>query len=294
MSSASASAAPRQGLPEAFQRSHGHRDGGESDQSAQPAAGDPSDHDSSQGDLIAGAGPGAGRRSEKSAQHLGHRIWEAFEGQGGLFRGSVEADEIDAGGRQKSRCERGGRHKGRGRSARVPRSEPVSSGGVKVRAEVIKAADGETLHGFIADTLGRGADVHTDDHTAHRRLQSRSLGKGRAQRRRVYPGDGAHQRHRAVPGVPEAGQASATDVRWTSAALCERVFRQVQHGRAVDDGQSRAGRGGDGGQATDLSAADLLNLSAPLGGAEHRRFLEAPGLFVRRLSFWPSQPFQVG
>ncbi|WP_427132201.1 IS1595 family transposase [Pseudarthrobacter sp. S9] len=77
-----------------------------------------------------------------------------------LLTGDVEVDECQVGGRETGR--RGGRNLAAKAALVVVAVEVRGMGSGRVRMKVIPDASGETLCGFVAETVAPGAIVHTD------------------------------------------------------------------------------------------------------------------------------------
>ena len=77
-----------------------------------------------------------------------------------LLTGEVEVDECQVGGREIGR--RGGRNLTAKAALVAVAVEVRGKGSGRVRMKVIPDASGETLGGFMADTVAAGAIVHTD------------------------------------------------------------------------------------------------------------------------------------
>ena len=112
--------------------------------------------------------------TQKSAWHLSHRIRTAFEREGGLFGGPVEADETYVGGRRKNMSNAKRRElKDTGRGA-VGKAAVV---GVKdretneVRARHVPSTDTPHVAGFVAENTKTGSKVYTDEASVYDALE---------------------------------------------------------------------------------------------------------------------------
>ena len=107
--------------------------------------------------------------TQKTAWHLAHRIREAWEKNGGLFSGPVEADETYIGGKRKNM--RPGRRKtmtGRGTVGKAIVAGVRERETGRVRAAKVEAADAKTLQGFVRDRVEPGSKLYTDEARAYR------------------------------------------------------------------------------------------------------------------------------
>ena len=106
--------------------------------------------------------------TQKTAWHLAHRIREAWEDNGGLFSGPVEADETWIGGKRKNmpkakRVALTGRG-AVGKTAVVGTKDRASN---KVAARPVPATSAPYVAGFVAEKAELGATVYTDDASAY-------------------------------------------------------------------------------------------------------------------------------
>ncbi|MDE0270128.1 MAG: IS1595 family transposase [Gammaproteobacteria bacterium] len=102
--------------------------------------------------------------TQKSAWHLAHRLRKAFENDGPLFSGPVEADETYIGGKRKNmpkakRAELSGRG-AVGKAIVVGTKDRETN---KIAARSVEGTDGATLKGFIGEHTAPGATVYTDE-----------------------------------------------------------------------------------------------------------------------------------
>ena len=107
--------------------------------------------------------------TQKAAWHLAHRIRKAWSAeQGELFGGPVETDTTHVGGKRKNMP----KSKRKDLEGRGPVDMTAVTGikdrtTNKVSAQVVAHTDGETLQGFIRDSVKAGATVYTDEATAY-------------------------------------------------------------------------------------------------------------------------------
>ena len=108
--------------------------------------------------------------TQKHTWHLAHRIREAWEENTPSLDGPAEVDETYIGGREKNR------HESKKRGERGHRGQAIVVGMKdrptnKVSMQVIEAADGETLQGFVRERLEPGATLHSDEHAGYKALR---------------------------------------------------------------------------------------------------------------------------
>lgn len=109
--------------------------------------------------------------TQKSAWFLAHRIREAFEAEGGLFVGPVEADETYVGGKRKNMpLAKRAYMTSRGTDGKVAVAGVKDRATKQVRAQVVEHADKATLQGFVLRNAAPDAKVYTDDASAYHGL----------------------------------------------------------------------------------------------------------------------------
>ena len=107
--------------------------------------------------------------TRKSAWHLAHRLRKAFEAEGGLFAGPVEADGTYVGGKRKNMPKAKRKTlEGRGAVGKAAGAGAKERATNRVNADALPATDGATLQGFVRARTEAGATVHTDDAAACR------------------------------------------------------------------------------------------------------------------------------
>ena len=98
-----------------------------------------------------------------------HRIREAWNAEcEGLFAGPVEVDETYFGGREGNKHAHKKQRLGRGGVGKAVVAGAKDRATNRVRAEVVKATDAETLQGFVVDHAAPGATVYTDEAAAYK------------------------------------------------------------------------------------------------------------------------------
>ena len=142
--------------------------------------------------------------SQPAAWFMLHRIREAWAGggSGGGFSGPVEADETYFGGKRRNmsnaqRRELAEQNAGRGTVGKTAVVGVKDRATKQVRAKVVTSTDKPTLQGFVIEHTAPRATVYTDEASAYEGLPFKHE-RRQAQRRRVRPGHGAHERRGVV------------------------------------------------------------------------------------------------
>ena len=112
--------------------------------------------------------------TQKSAWHLAHRIRQGLGQQQEQFSGPVEADESYFGGKRRNMPKsKRSQMEGRGSVGKTAVVAVKDRPSKRVRAEVVQDTTGETLRGFVLDTIQPGAKVFTDEARAYDALPNR-------------------------------------------------------------------------------------------------------------------------
>ncbi len=132
-----------------------------------------------------------------------------------LLTGEVEVDECEVGGPETGR--RGGRSLTARATQVVVAVEVRGQGSGRVRMKVIRDASGDTLTGFVMDTVAPGAIVHTDGWMGYAPLAKKGYThRPRSQRAAKKAGD----TDPVLPRVHRAISNLKTWLRGTHRSVC--------------------------------------------------------------------------
>ena len=104
--------------------------------------------------------------TQKTAWHMDHRLREAFIDGGLMFEGTIEADEVYIGGKEKNKHNSKKLRAGRGSVGKVPVLGILQRDGEMV-AFPVESTDKRTLSGNLNSRVMPGSKVYTDEHKGY-------------------------------------------------------------------------------------------------------------------------------
>ena len=115
--------------------------------------------------------------TQKSAWHLMHRIWEAWDDEWFVFAGPVEVDEVWIGGHEPNKHASKKINAGGGSVGKTIVAGIKDRNSNFVNASVVSSAGRKQLHGFVLGRTEKGTAIYSDDHRAYQSLLNHQIVK---------------------------------------------------------------------------------------------------------------------
>lgn len=108
--------------------------------------------------------------TQKSAWYMAHRIREAWDSVAEKFAGPVEADETYIGGEETNKHLSKKLNAGRGVVGKTPVVGVRDRETGKVKTQVVRSTDKESIHTFLGKNVKAGATVYHDNHRSYQSI----------------------------------------------------------------------------------------------------------------------------